>query len=235
MEDGRRRGGWVLATVAAAAGGVGIGWALRDANEPPPTVQPGQARPLATAEPPRPLAPPPRPVPEPFRYAADRAGRLTEKALTPPVTIDPPAKTTAPRPWSSAVTRGELPQPRLTPALPPPAPLPDRPPSQPAPPAERLAIGRPVGDELPEVKFPVSPGAREEPPKPAGLPPLARRVQDRIPTADPTADLSAALIVLTRLAPPIVSLPLAGLGGHGRLPAAPEVATTPVAVPPARP
>jgi hypothetical protein len=75
------------------------------------------------------------------------------------------------------------------------------------------------------------------------LPSLARQVPDRSPTDDPTAELSTARIVNTLLPVPALVSPFLRLvlpdpfefAEQVRPPTRPEMATTPVTVPPKRP
>lgn len=129
-----------------------------------------------------------------------------------------------------------------------PIPLPQRKPVFPSPPGE-VAPLQITDAALPGwrgLKFPDAPGVKSPPrpePTAADVPRLGFAQPDRIPADDPTSEISTARIVNTLIVAPAITAPFIRLllpdpfefAGQLRLPAAPEFATTPVVVPPARP
>lgn len=210
-----------------------------------------QADPVKPAdEPPAPAGPKPvkveLPKVEPFRYAADAAGKKVEQALTP-ATPSEKLPRAAPRPRASDVERGELPTKKpvvVAPTLPPAA----RKPAMPSPPHEGVPATVGVGSEVPlaATKLPegerVKAAARPEPTA-ADVPKMAVQQPDRIPVDDPTAELSTQRIVNTLMLAPELAAPFLRLilpdpfefAEHLKAPPTPELATAPVFVPPARP
>jgi hypothetical protein len=215
---------------------------------PPPSVEPPELdvavvpepRPKAADELKRPiaaLAPETRPEPS----------APTAKALASKPAPLPDAREHKPKGRDSSIERGELPAgiPSATiPSLPPPT----RKPALPSPPAEGVSHRIGDGAELDWRGFrqPVAPPVKAPPrpePSAADVPRLGFPQPDRIPTDDPTAELSTARIVNTLLMAPTITAPFVRLllpdpfefAGQLKPSPAPEFATTPVLVSPARP
>lgn len=233
---------------------------------PPPTpaAPPADApKTEVTATPARPTTPPPEPQAQPqpqpqpapaaavpFRLPDDAGGKKLAAVLAPSAPPGPPLPgATGPRPRASAVDRGEAPLPKVT-AVIPALPLPAAAPPKPTPPPERvpLDLGRSAVLDPDLTRLPDPPLIRGAPlpaPSAADLPPLATPLPSRAPVTDPTAELSAARVVMTRLPLPFnpgwfvrfgIPDPFE-LAAHvrGKTGAVGELGTAPVSVPPARP
>ncbi|QEL14396.1 hypothetical protein [Limnoglobus roseus] len=240
-----------------AAGLFAVGVAGCSPSPPPPAEGAAKAEvPVpVVAEPPKeqPKVQPPeavKPVPpklEPFRYPDDAAGKQVEQALTPALPAEKPSRVTAPRPRVSEVDRGELPTKKPTvPAAP--LPMTPRKSAVPPPPREGVPATVGVGNEMPlqDTKLPEGPSAKapsRPEPTAVDVPRMATQLPDRVPTDDPTAEISTHRIVNTLMPAPTITVPFLRLllpdpfefAEQLKAPPAPEFATTPVLVPPARP
>lgn len=185
----------------AGIGAVGCG-----GSQPaePTTVAPVLITPPVTDD----LRPPPadtdkttKPADPPPSLPSDMGGKAVAKALRtpPPLPADAPA-VKQPKPYSSAVDRGEFP----LPSVPPRAFTPTDPKAsatKPSPPAERnqpndttaaLPEGKATDRPLLKVPSPPNPGA-------ADVPLNAWRQNDRASLDDPTTDLAAMRVIVTPL------------------------------------
>lgn len=214
------------------------------AIDDPPPVPVVAAQPKSEPKPPEPE----QPKVEPFRYADDAGGKKVEQALAPTLPAEKSSHAaTAPRGRVSEVDGGSLPMKKPgVPAVPlPPDP---RKSAVPPPPREGVPATVGVGSEMPlrDIKLPDGPGAKAPPrpdPTAADVPRLAVQQPDRVPTDDPTADLSTGRIVNTLMLAPTLAAPFVRLllpdpfefAEQLKPPPVPELATAPVLVPPARP
>ncbi len=245
---GRKLFAVVLAGVAAGCGRSG-----GPAPQPVVVAEPPEPVPAVAALVPSAVAvqpvTKPQPPAEPFRFPADAGGKKVAATLAPAAPPAPPLPGGGgPRPRTSALDRGEVPQPPVT-AVVPPLPPPQAKPPRPTPPPERVPadLGQLAAEDPAKVRLPERPRARAQAANldPADLPPLARQLPDRAPTDDPTAEITAARAVLTVLPLPaptgwfarfVIPDPFEFAAQmSGKTAADRELGTKPVTVPPAKP
>lgn len=197
---------WLAVFAGVGAAGCGGSPPPEPCPEVPALVVPkvDEGEPGQVADP-KPTTPDPdrttKPADPPPSLPSDTGGKAVAKALRtpPPLPADPPA-VKQPKPYSSAIDRGELPLPKVPPrAFTPSDPKASG--TKPSAPAERnqpndatatLPEGKATDRPLLKVPSPPNPGA-------ADVPVNAWRQGDRASLDDPTADLSAMRVIVTPL------------------------------------
>jgi hypothetical protein len=247
---------WLTCSGALALAGCGGQAPQAPVVEAPGPVLVAQVSPPARPVPPLaalvPAAPalPKQPAARAFRFPDDVGGKKVAATLTPSVPSVPPMpRVSAPKPHSSAIDRGEIPLPRITSKMPR-LPLPPAKATRPGPPPERVPndLGQAAAENAAAVRLSVTPVERAPAAAeltPGDLPPLAQQLPGRAPLDDPTAELSAARVVFTKMAWPVVRAAFARFGipdpfefaAHlrGKTAVGRELGVTPVDVPPGRP
>jgi len=200
---------WLIPIVALGV----IGCGRSQPTEPAPTATPVIAAPLTDDI--RPAAPaqattPAKPVDPPVVLPSDAGGKAVAKALVDSPPLPPEAPTVkTPKPYSSALDRGELPPPAVPPRPLPPSGVSTQTAAKPSPPAQGPLLSKFPGP-LPEGKQsdrPLVKAPSPSNPRAADVPQMAWARQERASLDDPTADLSAVRVIETPLPIPAIQLP----------------------------
>lgn len=195
----------------------------------------------------------PKPTPTgttPFQLPDDDGGKKVAAVLLPTMPPIPDVSGTAgPKPRSSAVERGDVPWPAVV-ATVPTLPQPKATGAKPTPPPERVPaeLGQSVALDPGQVRLPDPPRIRGTPAPPLSavdVPILATPLPSRASVNDPTAELSAARVVMTQMPLPFSPGWFVRFGipdpfeiaaqVRGKTGAPGELGTAPVIVSPAKP
>lgn len=199
---------WLVPVVAIGVIGCGGSQPTQPATAAPAIVPPvtDDIQPANPAQP----SPPAKPADPPVTLPSDTGGKAVAKALVVPLPLPPEAPTVkAPKPYSSAFDRGELPLPTIPPRPLSPSSIPTTTAAKPSPPAQGPLLSGFPGP-LPEGKQsdrPLLKAPAPSNPRATDVPVMAWPRQERASLDDPTTDLSAVRVIETPLPIPAIQLP----------------------------